>query len=170
MAQEGEFRWAAEVGHSVEYQAKIGPLESVRDPEIIYFDNREHLKEFLHKLEQLSEQIVLVFKDYGIKPVKNWFLRLIGYGSTDWQQESCFLLSWCDDFATLTFFDKYDSQYCVLSKPQTPEVPMEIRQKLGEGEPVPIDECLPKSVAFAAAREFLDTETRPNWLWYRYVR
>ena len=152
-----EFKWAAEVG-------------AAEDAEPIYFRSTEELKSFLVELERREAGQLHVFKDYGKRPLRWWWQRL--FRVADWHTLPCLTLFWCDRYATLMFHDEASSEYHALAPSPVADVPTEIRLLLNFEEPTPAssEECLQKTRAFAAAREFIDTGVRPEWLSYRYVR
>ncbi len=162
-----------EPGHSEEYLYETGYPDLFKDQDILYFQTTEELKAFLSELEQHPEEAIHVFKDYGRRPARTWWERLFS-GRLVWERMECFTLYWYDEYAALVFSDEQSSEYHAIDH-QHPmvDVPTEIRIRLNaneDGSPIPSEECLQKSRAFAAAREFIDTGVRPEWLSYRYVR
>jgi hypothetical protein len=148
-----DFEWVAEVEEEVPTR----------------FQTAEELKAFLAELEQTVSGHLVIDKDYGLfRP--RWWERLLGRSGRD--RRVCFMLGWRGSYARLDFMDDCGSVYIALDHEQPVDAPEDIRLQLSGGEPTPAppEECMQKTRAFAAAREFIDTGTRPEWLSYRYVR
>jgi hypothetical protein len=163
-----DFKWAMEPGHSVEYLYESGYPDLFKDQDVLYFQTAEELKACLSQLEQDLEGAIHVFKDYGKRPLRHWWQRL--FRVADWHRVESFTLFWYSQYAALTFYDEHSSEYHAIDQHPARDVPTEIRLKLEEPTPAPSEECMQKTRAFAAAREFIDTGKRPEWLSYRYVR
>lgn len=158
-----DFKWAAWIDDllTIDFEAK----------DECFFETKDELNKLLAELEQRSEGQLDVFKYYG-KTRLPWWERLLLLGEWRLHTTPCFMLFWADDCATLMFSDEESSEYVAYDHQHyIDDAPEELRIRLNFGEltPAPPNQCLQKSRAFEAVREFLDTEARPEWLSYKYV-
>lgn len=135
------------------------------------FPNGGQLKALLDEQDQLDNGQVFVQKEHGMIRAR-WWQRVFGSPAYIRDLEFCFMLDWHGPYASLVFLDGAGSEYRALDLKQPVDAPEEIRLQLSGGEPTPAPakECMQKTRAFAAVREFIDTGMRPEWLSYRYVR
>lgn len=80
-------------------------------------------------------------------------------------------LEWCDEVASLIFFDDAGSEHRAMDPSHPIQASEEIRTAIAHGEPAPhpSNECLELDRARKAIEEWLRTGQRPGWLRYEYV-
>jgi len=121
--------------------------------------------ECLANLEARTSGQAAVTIDLG--PVTGW-KRFLGIKN---QSSPCFAVEWDGAYASLIFHDDAWSEYRAIDEAQ-PVQPTEAQRKRiahGEPEPHPVAECMDKTRAFRAMREYLGDRQRPAWLKYCYV-
>ena len=130
------------------------------------FRTKDDLIAHLSTLEPLAAGSLSVQVDRG--PTKGW-LRFLGGAKRD--IEPCFTVEWAGSYASLIFHDDAWSEYRAIDHEQPVVASEDERRKIAHGElaPHPTEECMAKTRAFVAIREFLESGARPNWLRYRYV-
>lgn len=166
------FKWAVESGRSVEWHGVHGYpgfFALFEEAEILYFETADELKAFLAEVEQTQEGGIYVKKDYGRRPIKGWWQRLL-LGAEVWDILPCFQLHWYLDYAALSFEDRIYCYNAIDHRMYQPgDIPVKIRTRLNveDANPTPREECMLKYRAFRAVREFIETGNRPDWLSYR---
>lgn len=81
-----------------------------------------------------------------------------------------FFLAWYGHHAALIFHDEDWSEYRAVDPIYPTNPSNDIRASIMPPDVVCVQECLLKTRAFAAAREYLIKGERPTWMKYRYVR
>jgi hypothetical protein len=98
---------------------------------------------------------------------RSWFERALGSGEQDIR--SLCMLQKSGELAALTFVDDAMSEY-LATDPVNPTSPTDAqRMALSSGEPTPapVELCLQADRTLRAAKEYLRSGERPQWLSYR---
>ena len=129
------------------------------------FDSKEQITAHLCSLEQQARGDVCIKIDHG--PIRGW-RRFLGMKR---DVTACFAVEWDSGYASLIFFDDAGSEYRVIDGAHPVAPSEQVRRNIAHGElrPHPIVECMDKTRAFAAIRDFLSRDSRPDWLTYKYV-
>src|SRR5262249_4179075 len=130
------------------------------------FSTVEALKVFLDQVETAEAGDLFVFMDNGPLPwwrgwqVLDTVFHLLGRGRRDIIPR--FELEWTAGYASLCYLDDSWSEHRArdLTNPVAPSEEIRLRISGGEPTPLPLDECMDVSRAFAAIRQFLDTGAR----------
>jgi hypothetical protein len=155
-----EFKWAAWVDdfETIEVESRMEHI----------FETKVELNAFLVELEQRKAGRLDVFKLFR-KTRLPWWERMLLLGEFRLQTLPCFFLYWADECATLMFHDEHSSEYHAYDHQHYVEnasVDLRARLNFGELAPIPQEECLRKSKAFQACRDFIDTGGMPESLSY----
>jgi hypothetical protein len=119
----------------------------------------------IQEAEQMGSGRLSVCVDGGPCP---WWERFLGKKRN---VDSLFALEWHGEYASLIFHDENWSEYRAMDKDSPVQPEEKIRVKIAHGEAAlhPVDECMSRSRAFTAARSFLESGVRPDWLAYRFI-
>jgi hypothetical protein len=130
------------------------------------FPAKDQLAAYLASLETAPAGQVAVLIDRG--PASRWERFMT---ETKRDIVSCFSLEWDGAYASLTFHDDAWGEYRAIDHEHPVHSTEDERCNIAQGEPtpLPLEECLDKSRAFRAIREFLNDGARPGWLSYKYV-